>query len=175
MKRELLHDTSQGYRDYHGYTARAALDDFIDYYNTQVSNGNLNIIEIQHGWGSTGAGGRAISGRLRKFLSRFPDKVLFETGEYNGDPYDSTTYVFPKHVLPTREDLLAEQVIDYCSPPKTEKKIMHKFHRYGEAAVYLVLLDLVADGTLQTVYKGKYKLYAQATHEKQPSASVHIT
>ena len=138
----------------HGYTVQEAMETFVDAYNRRVEVGNLGLIEVIHGYGSTGEGGRAISTRLRNFLKKHPESCEVIT---HIDPYDAKTVVYPKKKLPERGDSLAERIIDYCASPKTVTNITGKFRRFED--VEGTVTRLVKEKILVVKKKGKYKVY----------------
>jgi len=152
-----------GYIDLHEKTTKEAMGEFIEYYNDRVAAGNLSEIEVQHGWGSTGEGVQAIRNRLRGFLTNHPDQVSFDCGYDRFDHYDSKTFVYPKKILPTEENILADYIIDYCETPKTEDKILGKFLRSGDPhQIRKTINELVSQGILEEKMKNKYKVYIQS-------------
>ena len=154
-----------GYIDLHEKTTKEAMGEFIEYYNHRVAAGNLSEIEVQHGWGSTGEGGRKICNRLRRFLSDYPDQVSFVCSCDQLDHYDSKTFVYPKKRLPTEENLLADSIIDYCETPKTEEKILGKFRRFGDPKIRKTINELCSQGILEEKIKNYiYKVYVQSSN-----------
>jgi hypothetical protein len=130
---------------------------FIAFYNTRIEQGNKLPFQVVHGYGSGGSGGQ-IRTRLRKYLGRFPHEVGFERGEkLTGNP--GVTVVIPFKALPTQEEGLAGELLEYCSSGKSEEKIIGKFRRYGGTIVKDVLRDLERRGKLVSFYKGKYRYY----------------
>jgi Smr domain-containing protein len=143
--------------DLHGYTITEALSAFVAFYNARVARGNTSHFSVIHGYGSTGNGGQ-IRKRLRKYLSRFPDRVEFVPGgQYSGNP--GITIVAPKEVLPSEEEGLAGEIIAFCANGKSEEKIIGKFRRYGMVEVKSQLRTLERKGSLRSYVKGRYKYY----------------
>jgi hypothetical protein len=142
--------------DLHGYSWAEALAAYIEYHNQALrlaSGGAVGRREIVHGYGSTGEGG-VILRRLRPYLERHPEQVQVA--------YDSNlghTYVTPLSALPEIEDMLQEEILDYCDKPRTQSKIAGKFRRHGDPAVLVALRALAREGRLKRSDMDKHKSY----------------
>lgn len=144
--------------DLHGCDLIEAVETFINFYNARVSRGDCSRIDVIHGYGSSGEGG-AIRIRIRNFLERNADYLTFEPGERFAPVNPGKTMVFPRRVLPSVVDLLAEEILTFCSAGKTASKITGKFRRHGEARVMTALKNLEKQSLLTSFYKGQYKHY----------------
>ena len=136
--------------DLHGHTWRESLQEFISVYNEAVNNGGeLSRIEITviHGYGSTGEGG-VLRNRLRGFLRRFGDCLDFTPGE-EIDGNQGCTIVKPVSLLPDMNDLLAEQIFDYCERQRSRSKVIGRFRRHGQPKVMQAIRDLEKQGRLE--------------------------
>ena len=136
--------------DLHGHTWRESLKEFISVYNEAVSShtepSSIQIIVI-HGYGSTGEGG-VLRNRLRGFLSRFDDCLEFTPGE-EIDGNQGCTIVKPVSRLPDVNDLLAEQIFDYCEQQRSRSKVMGRFRRHGQPKVMQAIRALEKQGRLE--------------------------
>lgn len=142
--------------DLHGQTWSEALPAFIEAYNGALrrSGGGLEVV---HGYGSSGVGG-ALRSRLRSFLRRHEGRLEFMLGE-DMDGNAGVTFVVPRTALPDVDDLLAEQVLEYCERPKSRSKIMGKFRRHGDPKVGQAMGMLEREGRLRAVSKKGVKVY----------------
>jgi len=108
--------------DLHDLTTNDALRIFIQKYNEEYKKGNRNRIEIIHGYGSGGSGGK-IKKELHKFLKANNKYLKFELGLNPG-----ALYVLPKKKLPEYQDSLEEKILIFCKEnPKSLSKIERKF------------------------------------------------
>ncbi|CAN2041362.1 Protein containing Smr protein/MutS2 [Candidatus Magnetomoraceae bacterium gMMP-15] len=139
----------------HKYTVSEAMDVFLKYYNQYA--GNIEQIKVIHGYGSSGNGGR-IRTRLRALLKNYPDRVAFHRGESisNNPGY---TLVFPHNTLPSALDILGIEILEYCTIPKTKKKIAGKFRKYGDSKILSTLKFLEKQAKLTVKWKGRHKCY----------------
>lgn len=144
--------------DLHGHTQIEAVEAFVKFYNSQVKTGDCRRIDVIHGYGSSGAGG-ALRIKIRSFLASHADCLRFESGENFPPPNPGKTLVFPIKPLPGAVDLLANEILEFCSTAKTLSKISGKFRRYGDAKVQASLKSLEKSSALQSFYKGRYRHY----------------
>ena len=144
--------------DLHGRTWSEALIELIATYNRTLATGpSSEVIEVVHGYGSTGTGG-SLRRRVRSFLASHSDRLEFQSGEdTDGNP--GHTMVLPVQPLPEVSDLLAEQVLEYCETARTQSKIAGKFRRYGDPTVIKAIRSLEKQGRLRAVNKGRNKAY----------------
>ena len=136
--------------DLHGLTWRESLKEFISVYNEAVSKAGESSgvdITVIHGYGSTGEGG-VLRNRLRGFLSRFDNCLEFTPGE-EIDGNQGCTIVKPVSHLPDVNDLLAEQIFDYCERQRSRSKVMGRFRRHGQPKVMQALRALEKQGRLE--------------------------
>ena len=139
-----------------------ALPAFIDFYNEsirQAAGGPAGLLNVIHGYGSSGNGG-VIRKRLRIFLQEQTDqgRLEFTSGEH-ADANRGHTLVLPIQPLPAAADMLAEAIRAYCASPRTLSKISGKFRRHGEPAVKAVVASLARQQRLRLIGKGKRKTY----------------
>ena len=142
--------------DLHGQTWSEALPAFIEAYNGALrrSGGGLEVV---HGYGASGVGG-VLRKRLRAFLRRHEGRLEFMLGE-DVDGNAGVTLVVPRAALPEVDDLLAEQVLEYCERPKAQGKIMGKFRRHGAPAVQGAIRALERAGRLRAVSRRGVRVY----------------
>jgi hypothetical protein len=150
--------------DLHGYTVAEAIERFVQDYNTLVDNNQFGCWKVIHGYGSTGKGG-AIRAKLRAFLDEHLDKLRYEAGDDYGDP--GWTFVYPKVRLPDQRERMVSAILNFCSEPKTEEKILREFGKLGEPQVKQAVRSLAKQGKLKTVNNGAKVLY-QTVHICQP-------
>ncbi len=147
--------------DLHGRTWSESLTELIATYNRIVANGSSSeILEIVHGYGSSGAGG-SLRRRVRSFLAAHGDRLEFKPGE-EADSNPGHTLVVPRQPLPEVTDLLAEQVLEYCETARTQSKIAGKFRRYGDPQVIQAIRSLEKQGRLRATTRGRNKAYEAA-------------
>lgn len=145
--------------DLHGRTWSESLAELIATYNRILANGSSSdILEVVHGYGSTGTGG-SLRRRVRSFLATHSNRLEFQAGE-DADGNPGHTLVMPIRPLPEVSDLLAEQVLEYCETARTQRKITGKFRRYGDPKVIQAIRSLEKQGRLRAVNKGRNKAYA---------------
>ena len=140
--------------DLHGYRTKEALELFIQVYNRHA--GKSSPLVVVHGYGSSGEGGK-IRRRLRRMLDRYPGNLDYERGEKVGNP--GITIVFPKKPLPTAGDRLEQEILAYCSKPRTREKIAGRFRKHGQPKVLDALRKLERKGMLENVSCGRYRCY----------------
>ena len=144
--------------DLHGRTWSEAVEVFTDFYNGALrSSGGGVKLTVVHGYGSSGVGG-VLRTRFRAFLQRHEGRLEFVPGErVDGNP--GQTIVTPRKQLPVAEELLAEQVWEYCERPKTMSKITGRFRRHGQLRVAEAVRLLEGQRRLRTAVKGKARVY----------------
>ncbi|MCK5793640.1 MAG: Smr/MutS family protein, partial [Anaerolineales bacterium] len=119
--------------------------------------GDRSIIEVVHGYGSTGEGGE-IRKRLRLMLERNQRKLSHEFGDRKtGNP--GVTYVKPFQALPTASDALQAEILSYCVTARAERKIIGEFRNHGQKKVKTTLKQMAKNGTLKKFQKGAYTHY----------------
>ena len=141
------------------------MEAFIDFYNGALrsSGGGRVKLTVVHGYGSTGVGG-VLRTRFRAFLQRHASRLEFTPGEQvDGNP--GQTIITPLKPLPVIEELLAEQVWEYCERPKTMCKITGKFRRHGQPRVVEAVRLLEGQRRLRITVKGKARVYQAVCQE----------
>ena len=143
--------------DLHGLTKLEAIEALVKFYNSRVKKGNLTPFEVIHGYGSSGVGGVLLT-RIRGFLSEYSELLDFDGGTFlNNNP--GVTRIFPKKPLPDVFDMLGEEILDYCTVPKTISKITGKFHRYEESKILASIKNLEKQKRLRSFHKASFKVY----------------
>ncbi len=148
--------------DLHGKTWAEALVEFRDFYNAAVRaypNGNGAPLEVVHGYGSTGAGGRILTS-LRNYLEQQSRAGLlaYRTGEAaDGNP--GHTLVTALKPLPTAGDDLDDSILEYCARAQSHSKVMNRFRRHGDPEVKEAIRRLESRKRLQSVTVGREKGY----------------
>lgn len=132
--------------------ARAILTEF---YNEVVRKGYTGPVDVIHGWGSTGVGG-VKRHALRTFLTRHG--IAFVTGEQkDGNP--GHTILTPGPLLPTAENELQSDILEFCAAPKTRSKIDGRFRKHGIPAITSALKSLQRSGLISLRTVGAVKTY----------------
>ena len=144
--------------DLHGMTWSEGLTELIAMYNRTLAAGSSSeILDVVHGYGSSGTGG-SMRSRVRSLLAAHGDRLEFKPGE-ESDGNPGHTLVVPIRPLPEVADLLAEQVLEYCETARTQSKITGKFRRYGDPRVIQAIRSLERQGRLRAVTRGRNKAY----------------
>jgi len=145
----------------HGYHMNEALNIFLTFYNNQISMDKKDCFRLIHGYGSSGQGGK-IRVRLRQFLKEHSECVSYKTGEeIENNP--GATWIYPKSILPSFENLLESKILDFCSSPKTQKKIAGQFRVYGDQQVSQAIKNLIKQNLLSMIWKGKHKCFIHSS------------
>ena len=147
--------------DLHGKTWAEALSEFRDFYNeaARAHPGGGVQLEVVHGYGSTGQGGRLLTS-LRSYLERQSQAALlsYRTGEaVDGNP--GHTLVTTHKPLPAAADDLGDGIWEFCVRPQSHRKVMNRFRRYGDPQVRQAIRLLEAQKRLQSVDVGREKGY----------------
>jgi len=145
--------------DLHGYTVDEALRLFVDYYNRHLQRGATGPIRVIHGYGSTGQGGK-IRPKFREYLNEVLGKLDWIPGE-RVEANDGITIVYPRQTLPTREKRLEQDILVFCSAPRTESKITGQFRKDSPAEIKRAIRNLVRSGRLREVFKGNHQTYVR--------------
>ena len=147
--------------DLHGHTWNEARNAFTHTYNESFTAGGeplVTAIDIIHGYGSA-SGSAVIRTRLRKFLERQTGFLEFMPGE-DMDGNQGHTLVAPSKPLPDDEDVLLEDIVEYCEIPRTEKKISGKFVKRADMPKIRQTLRLLdKQGRLQKTLKNYQQMY----------------
>ncbi len=146
--------------DLHGYHVGEAIDQFLTVYNQNVHAGLMIPIQVIHGYGSSGEGGK-IRSRLRMLLKLYPEDVSFISGE-SLDNNPGYTLVSPERALPSSIDLLRIEIMEYCKITRSKDKIAGEFRQYGAAKILKALRALEKRGLLSVSFRGKHKFYQSA-------------
>lgn len=147
--------------DLHGKTWAEALSEFRDFYNTAMRThpGGGVQLEVVHGYGSTGQGGRLLTS-MRSYLGRQAGLGLlsFRTGEVaDGNP--GHTLVTTLKPLPAAGDDLADSIWEYCARPQSHRKVMNRFRRHGDPQVNQAISLLQSQKRLRSLVVGREKGY----------------
>ena len=147
--------------DLHGKTWAEALSEFRDFYNlaARAHPGGGVQLEVVHGYGSTGQGGRLLKS-LRTFLERQSQAGLlsYRTGEaVDGNP--GHTLVTTLKPLPAAGDDLADGIWEFCARPQSHRKVMNSFRRHGDPQVQQAIRQLQGQKRLIAVTVGREKGY----------------
>lgn len=133
--------------DLHGKTWREAQDEFVEFYNTALSEEQVGVtLTVVHGYGSTGEGG-VLRKRLRGYLDRLSDYLEYTPGE-EIDGNLGCTYVAPSGRIPNLEDALAADILNFCKTGKTRSKIIGRFRRHGQPKVLTAIRSLERQGQI---------------------------
>lgn len=147
--------------DLHGKTWAEALSEFRSFYNEAVRahpGGGVQL-EVVHGYGSTGQGGRLLTS-LRNYLERQSHAALlsYRTGEVvDGNP--GHTLVTTQKPLPAAADDLGDSIWEFCVRPQSHRKVMNRFRRQGDPQVRQAIRLLESQKRLQPVTVGREKGY----------------
>jgi hypothetical protein len=151
--------------DLHGLTALDALETFLNFYNSKIKKKNFAPINVIHGYGANGEGGKILI-RLRNLLKIHENKLSYKFGENLFPPNPGRTVVTPKKPLPSIINTLAKEILDFCKIPKTKTKIAGKFRRYGEEKIKESLSLLEKNGLIEAINKGKHKAYTLTAQQE---------
>lgn len=147
--------------DLHGKTWADALAEFREFYNSAARShpGGGVQLEVIHGYGSTGQGGR-IQTSLRNYLELQSRAALlsYRKGEsVDGNP--GHTLVTTLKPLPASGDDLSDSILEFCTHPQSHRKVMNRFRRHGDPQVQQALRDLQGQKRLKSVTVGREKGY----------------
>lgn len=144
------------YLDLHGMTWTEAREAVVDAYNESVGDATFDPLDVVHGYGASGQGGK-IHSALRSFLTK--QGVAFYTGE-DFDRNPGHTVIYPEGPLPSVTDRLQSDILTYCEIPKTREQIAGKYRRSGAPEVDAAIKGLVGAKMLRLVTDGRVKRYA---------------
>jgi len=132
-----------------------AIAQFIDFYNSSVRSGYRGCIEVIHGYGSSGVGGK-IQQELRRYLQKNSACLeIYVPGDL-GNP--GITRVYPKKLLPAikysqnsdQSNRAREAILNFCETPKSKERIFTKLTgRFGDRVLRDELNRLIRDGLLE--------------------------
>lgn len=142
--------------DLHGCTVHEAMEQFVDFYNSSVRSGYRGCIEVIHGYGSSGAGGK-IQQELRRYLAKNSERLeIYVPGNF-GNP--GITRVYPKRLLPENQksgrgadeaNRAREAILNFCETPKSKERIFTKLtRRFGDRILRDEMSRMIRDGLLK--------------------------
>ena len=150
--------------DLHGLTVDEAIKTFVDHFNRHVRSSS-EPLRIIHGWGSSGEGGR-IRREFRQFLAEATDSLDWQPGEdFEGNL--GVTIVYPRKVLHTRENQLAEALANFCTTPRTESKITGEFRTHDAREIKQAIRTLIRQGRIKEIMKGARTAYLRCSKDPQ--------
>jgi hypothetical protein len=141
--------------DLHGYTVDEALKAFLVFYNKNAGGGaRLRII---HGYGAVSESARILR-KLREFLATAASNLDWKRGEdVEGNP--GVTIVYAHKKLPSADNLLEQEILEFCSLPRTESKIAGQLRQYPPREVKAALRALVRRGDLNSLEKSSETVF----------------
>lgn len=143
--------------DLHDHGGDEAIERFVTAYNRRLAAGDASLLDVVHGYGSR-TGDAIIRRRLRGFLRQHPRELDWLAGEdVDGNPGHSL--VQPRHPLPSVEDRLAQEILDWCQRPRTMDKIAGRFRRHGQPRVMALVQQLAGQGRLLRQRKAAHTVY----------------
>ena len=142
--------------DLHGLSVDAAIQLFIERCNRLFRGGYRGKIAVVHGYGSGGQGG-AIKDRLKGFLGRHAD--YFDAPGWDGGNPGATIIRQLKLLPADQAGGIHQQIIDFLQTPKTEAKILAKFHARSAAEIKGLIRDLGVRGVIHEVSKNGQKAW----------------
>ncbi len=137
--------------DLHGCTVTEAMAKFVDFYNSSVRSGYRGCIEVVHGYGSSGVGGK-IQQELRRYLAKNSERLEIYVPGNLGNP--GITRVYPKKLLPASEksdqaSRAREAILNFCEMPKSRERIFSKLTgRFGDRVLRDEMSRMIRDGLL---------------------------
>lgn len=151
--------------DLHGYTVDEALKAFLVFYNRHAGNGaRLRII---HGYGAVSESSRILR-KLREFLATAGPSLDWKRGEdVEGNP--GVTIVLAHKKLPSAELHLEQEILEFCSVPRTESKIAGQLRNHAPRDIKAALRALVRRGELGSATKNSETLFC--VEQSKPAAS----
>jgi hypothetical protein len=149
--------------DLHGYTVDEALKAFRVFYNKNAGAGvRLRII---HGYGAVSESARILR-KLREFLATAAASLDWKPGEdIEGNP--GVTIVYPRKKLPSAENHLEQEILEFCSVPRTESKIAGQLRKHPPREVKAALRALVRRGELNSVVKSSETAFVSVSGEER--------
>jgi hypothetical protein len=143
--------------DLHGCTVHEAIAQFVDFYNNCVRGGYRGCIEVVHGYGSSGVGGK-IRQELRRYLARNSACLEIYVPGNLGNP--GITRVYPKRLLPVTPNRAPgqnsdqatrarEAILNFCETPKSRERVFSKLAgRFGDRVLRDEISRMIRDGLL---------------------------
>jgi hypothetical protein len=138
------------------------MEQFVDFYNSCVRSGYRGCIEVIHGYGSSGVGGK-IQQELRRYLARNSERLeIYVPGDL-GNP--GITRVYPKRLLPASRNRSSgqnpgqnsdqamrarEAILNFCETPKSKERVFSKLTgRFGDRVLRDEMSRMIRDGLLE--------------------------
>jgi hypothetical protein len=148
--------------DLHDCTVAEAIGAFVRFYNACLRSGYRGRIEVIHGYGSMGIGGK-IRAELRKYLEAHKETFgEYLAGESLRNP--GVTILHVKETLaaaPRGPGSIAafnpaqEAIRRFCSTPKSKDQILAKLTgRFGDRVLGAEIRNMVNSGALRAIRAG---------------------
>lgn len=141
--------------DLHELTVNDAIRIFIEKYNLIYKGGHRSKVEVIHGYGSSGKGGK-IKKAFKKFCEEHKKYLKVE---YTSNP--GITIVYPKEKLPEPLNILSLSILEFCKgSPKSLSKIESNFFKSHQAQeIKSSVKSLVKKGKLEEIIKKREIVY----------------
>lgn len=135
--------------DLHDKNVNEAINYFMTKYNEILSKGFKGEINVIHGYGSSGVGGK-IKKRFKEFSEAY---TSYFKVSYNNNI--GITIVKPIKVLPNYDFLFENELLSFCSEtPKSLNKIQNKFFKtHNNLEIKKTINNLIKKGFLTEIYK----------------------
>ncbi len=145
--------------DLHDRTVPEAMREFVRFYNACVRSGYRGRIEVIHGYGSNGVGGK-IRQELRAYLKAHAETFgEYLAGESLRNP--GVTIVYAKETPATLSrgkgsvaltNPAQEAIRRFCTTPKTQERILFKLRgRFGDRVLQDEMGRMVRHGALGAI------------------------
>lgn len=142
--------------DLHNHTVDEAMKFMIECFKEEWKKGK-KVIKVIHGYGSGGKGGK-IKKSVREYLNKNSKIFKYDTGE-GIELNQGYTIIYINGSIEDTKYLIEDNLIEFCTTPKTRDKIIGEFRKYGEKEIMLLITKVIRSGRLKEVIKGKYKCY----------------
>lgn len=145
--------------DLHDCTVAEAIGTFVRFYNACLRSGYRGRIEVIHGYGSMGVGGK-IRAELRKYLEAHRETFgEYLAGESLRNP--GVTILYVKETLapgPRGHGSMnpaQEAIRRFCNTPKSKEQILTKLTgRFGDRVLGAEIRNMVNSGALRAIRGG---------------------
>lgn len=141
--------------DLHDLTVNDAIKTFIEKYNRLYKQGYRGTVEVIHGYGSSGKGGK-----IKKAFKKFAEehKKFFKV-EYNTN--SGITLIKPISKIPEIRNILENEILEFCKDtPKSAKKIEGEFFKkYETEQIKSAIKSLVKKDELKEILKKRDRVY----------------
>jgi hypothetical protein len=145
--------------DLHECTVAEAIGAFVRFYNACLRSGYRGRIEVIHGYGSMGVGGK-IRAELRKYLEAHKETFgEYLAGESLRNP--GVTILYVKETLagaPRGQGSMnpaQEAIRRFCNIPKSKEQILAKLTgRFGDRVLGAEIRNMVNTGALRAIRGG---------------------